>query len=115
MPSALPDASASRVSFKVRVPVAFAAAVAPVNVITWVAVVSPARVRPVGAPPDVRDSAEYADCDAVTGSLYVTVTLSAAVTLAERRRGTMPSATACEATDPSALPDASVKSTVPVA
>ena len=58
-PSALLDASASPVWSSVSVPVAFAAAAAPANVITCVSVVLPDRASTVRVSPPV-DSARLA-------------------------------------------------------
>ena len=111
-PSALPDASATCVSSTLIVPVALAAAVAPLNVIACVAEeVPPESTGAVGVPPDERARDEYAACGAVTGSLYVMVRALPAVITPPVIAGAWPSARDCEnaALSPRALPAASAR------
>ena len=113
-PSALPDPSVSAVSSTVSVPFELVEAATPSNETTCVLVELPsARASDTAAPPGERDSAEYADGRASTGSLYTTVRFPGPVTLAEATAGGMPSATSRGATDGSALPASSSRATEP--
>ena len=113
-PSALPDPSVSAVSSTVSVPFELVEATTPSNETTCVLVELPsARASDAAAPSGERDSAEYADGRASTGSLYTTVRFPGPVTLAEATAGGMPSATSRGATDGSALPASSSRATEP--
>ena len=107
----LPAASANFVRSTARVPVALAAAVAPVNVIVWTADGVPVvKTRFAVDPPCTRSRLVYADACAVTGSLYAIASSFSPVTLADRTVGAWPSSTCCRnvVDRPAALPYASV-------
>ena len=110
-PSALPDASASRVASMVSVPVALAAAASPSNVIVWVADTVPGdrRFRGDLVSPGESSRLAYADWSRETGSLYVMVSVLPAVMAPPSIVGAWPSASKRRnsALRPRALPDVS--------